>query len=163
MQLKFLKKNIKAENLLREKGAIALPTIILIGGIILEIALTLSLVSYLLLQSGAGSKFAAEALVIAQAGIDDSIVKIIRNNRLGYPSPYQYTLTVDAIRKAEIIVCYGLRITNNNCDVTKVNNNKTNVISLGRVFNKNRKIEAIIDVNPNTGEIKVESIEEITL
>lgn len=144
-----------------KKGVIALPTIILIGGIILEIVLTLSLVSYLLLQSGAGSKFSAEALVYAQAGIDDAIIKSIRNNVFTSGITYQHTITIDIIRQASVVACKDFEITDNVCDVTKSNPGKIQVISSGRSFNKNRRLQAFINVDQNSGEVKIGPVQEI--
>jgi len=146
------------------KGVIALPTIILIGGIILEIVLTLSLVSYLLLQSGAGSKFAAEALVYAQSGIDDAIIKIIRNSSFfGSGVTYQHTLDIDIIRKVSMVACRDFQITNDICDVTKPNSGKIQIISSGRSFTKNRRLQVFVNIDSNTGEVKVGSVQEIPL
>lgn len=170
MQLKFLKKNIKSENLLRGKGIIALPTVILIGGIILEIVLTLSLVSYLLLQSGAGSRFAAEALTASQAGIDDAVIKIIRNNNtgsIGDPTVYPYTVSVDpgGLRQASIWICKGfyINLLDNSCNYGNSTPNQTTVVSLGKAFNKNRRLQAFISIDPVGGEVRIKSIQEITL
>lgn len=152
-----------------KKGVIALPTIILIGGIILEIVLTLSLVSYLLLQSGAGSKFAAEALVYAQSGVDDSVIKIIRNNNLGNGSGYKYTLNIDPIRQTKVFVCKDydfvsdFQTAENICDVYQSTTGKTNIISLGKSFNKYRLLKAVVNINSNNNEVKIESVQEIPL
>ncbi len=170
MQLKFLKKNIKSENLLRGKGIVALPTVILIGGIILEIVLTLSLVSYLLLQSGAGSRFAAEALTAAQAGVDDAIIKIIRNNNTGGtgdPTSYPYTISVDSsgLRTASVWICKGfyINLSDNSCNLGSPTPNQTTVVSLGKAFNKNSRLQAFINIDPVNGEVRIKSIQEITL
>lgn len=144
------------------KGIIALPTIILIGGIVLEIALTLSLVSYFLLQSSAGSRFAAEALNIAQAGVNDAVMKIIRNINLGNPL-YQYTMTLDPIREADLTICKDFKIANGVCDVTQPNDGETEIISVGKSFNKMKKLQAFISINSANGEVKIKSIQEISL
>lgn len=127
----------------------------------MEIVLTLSLVSYLLLQSGAGSKFSAEALVYAQAGIDDAIIKSIRNNVFTSGITYQHTITIDIIRQASVVACKDFEITDNVCDVTKSNPGKIQVISSGRSFNKNRRLQAFINVDQNSGEVKIGPVQEI--
>lgn len=142
------------------RGIIALPTILLISGIVLEISIALALVAYFLLQSGAGNKFSFEALLMAQAGVDDAVMRIIRNNDFG-SGTVSYTLTTDIIRKVDVVVCRGYRITSNVCDLDQAISGKTEVDSLGKSLNKNRKLRAIININPENSEIKIETIEEI--
>ena len=145
-----------------KKGVVALPTILLIGGIILEIGLALALVTYLLLQSGAGNKFSAEALVAAQTGVDDSLMRIIRNGNIGSPSAYSYSINLDALRKADVVVCKDFKIADNSCDVSQPNIGVTHIISTGKAFNKYRRLQAFAGVNPNNSEVRIISVQEIS-
>ncbi len=146
-----------------KKGIIALPTILLVSGIVLEISIALALISFFLLQSGAGVKFSLEALASAQGGIDDAIIRIVRNKDLGGLTAYSYTLTMDNRHQANIVICKNFKIANNSCDINQQNPGKTDIISLGKVFGKNRRLEAFVNVNSATGEVKVESIREISI
>lgn len=145
-----------------KNGIIALPTIILMSGIILEIGVALALVVFLTLQSGAGAKYSIEALTMAHSGIADATIKVIRNNNLGSPSASSYTLTTDSLRKTDVVICKNYLIVNNACSTT-ANAGKTQIISTGKAFNKNRRVQAFLNVNSTTGEIKTESISEISL
>ena len=145
-----------------KNGIIALPTIILMSGIILEIGVALALVVFLTLQSGAGAKYSVEALTIAHSGIADATIKVIRNNNLGSPSASSYTLTADSLRKTDVVICKNYLIVNNACSFT-VNADKTHIISTGKAFNKNRRVQAFLNINSANGEIKTESISEISL
>ncbi|MBI5401466.1 hypothetical protein HZB05_01395 [Candidatus Wolfebacteria bacterium] len=145
-----------------KNGIVALPTIILISGIIMEIGVALALVVFLMSQSAAGAKYSAEALTMAQSGIADATIKVIRNNNLGSPSASSYTLTVDSLRKTDVVVCKGYLIVDNACGAT-ANAGKTQIISTGKAVNKNRRVQAFLNVNSTTGEIKTESISEISL
>ena len=140
----------------------ALPLIILIGGIVLEIAITMALVAFYLSESGAGARLSAEALSISQAGINDALMKIIRNPSFNTGVSNPYYLSFDNNRTAQIIVCRNYRTVTNNCD-TWLSDNRTEISSLGTVFNKNRRLRANVNINPANGEVRVASIKEIPL
>ncbi|PIY59498.1 hypothetical protein COY96_01505, partial [Candidatus Wolfebacteria bacterium CG_4_10_14_0_8_um_filter_37_11] len=61
------------------KATAALPAMLFIGGIIVEIGIAGAFISYYLSQSGFGIKMSAEALAAAEAGVQDALIKIIRN------------------------------------------------------------------------------------
>ncbi len=81
------------------KGTVTLPVVILMGGIITEIAIAGAFLAYFLSQSGFGLKLSAEAFAAAQSGIEDAKLKIIRNKDFT-SSPNPYTLSVGS-RSAE--------------------------------------------------------------
>ena len=145
----------------KNNGMTALPLIILIGGIVLEIAITMTLVAFYLSESGAGARFSAEALSISQAGINDAMIKIIRNPSFNTGASNPYYLSFDNYRNAQVFVCRNYRTITNNCDTWLENN--TEITSLGTVFSKNRRLRANISINPTNGEIRIGSIKEITL
>lgn len=127
----------------------ALPAMLFIGGIIIEIALAGAFISYYLSQSGFGVKMSAEALAAAEAGIQDALIKIIRNKNF---TSSGYSLTVGN-RSANIVVC------KDTCSGT----GKHKIISTGSALTKRRKIEAVVNVDSATGEVKIESIAEATI
>lgn len=144
------------------KGVIALPTILLISGIVLEIALALALVAYFLLQSGAGNKFSFEAFLMAQSGTDDAIIRIIRNNNFGSGTA-SYSLIADLVRRVDVVVCKDYKITGDLCDLTQPAVGKTEINSLGKALNKNRRLRAVVNIDPNNNEVKIETVEEISV
>lgn len=143
------------------RGMTALPLIILIGGIVLEIAITMALVAFYISESGAGARLSAEALSISQAGINDALMKIIRNPSFNTGASNPYYLSFDNNKNVQVIVCRDYQTITNNCDSWV--NNRTEITSLGTVLNKNRRLRANISINPTNGEVKIQSIKEIPL
>ena len=132
------------------KATAVLPTILLIGGITVEISIAGVLISYLLSQSNFGIKLSEEALSAANSGIEDSIMKIVRDKNYSSPSS---TLFIDYRSSAEVSVCRDV------CSGV----GKYEINSIGSSLNKRRKIQALITADSLTGEIKTEYIKEISL
>ena len=130
------------------KAIAALPVMLLIAGIIAEIAAAGSLTAYFLIQSGIGVKLSSEALAAANAGIEDGLIRLIRDkNSFIAGSPYQLTI--------------GDKSATINASV--ISGNKYQITSDGKSLLKRRKLKAIINIDSSTGEMKVESMQEITL
>ena len=135
-------------NIRFKKGIAALPTILLISGIIVEISVAGVLVAYFFGQSGFGIKLSAEALSAANAGVSDALIKIVRDKKFFHSG---YNLTVGR-GQSYVVVCRESCISG-----------KREIVSTGSVLTKRRKIQAIVNVNDTTGEVKIESIKEIPL
>jgi len=145
------------------KGAAALLTVLMVGGIILEIGIAFLFITYYLGQSGFGVKLSAEALAAAQAGIEDGIIKILRDKTINYTtSGSPYTLTVGS-RSADVTICKDLKTVGTACDTSTGMSGKHEITSLGKAFTKRRELRAILNVNNTTTEVQVESIQEIAL
>ncbi len=135
-----------------QKSAFAsLPVILLIGGMLVEIGVTGAFVAYFLGQSGLGIRLSQDALSAAQSGVEDALIRIVRDKNFN-PSPNPYILAVGS-SSVQIAVCKD----------TCVGANKFRIDSLGTIFNKKRGIRAIIGIDGLTGEVKLESENEITL
>jgi hypothetical protein len=130
-------------------GTAALPAMLFIGGIIVEIGIAGAFISYYLSQSGFGVKMSAEALAAAEAGVQDAIIKIIRDKNF---TSAGYDLTVGN-RSANVVVC------KDSCAGT----GKHKITSTGSALAKRRKLEAIVNVHSTTGEVRVESITEVAI
>ncbi len=150
-----MRENIK---LRVEKGVAALPMVLLIGGIIVEIALAGAFIAFFASQSGLGIKLSDEALTAAKSGVQDAIIKIIRNKN--FSSPSGYVLAVGN-RSATIIVCRDSYTVSTACDTASVGRDE--IISTGSAALKRRKIKTMVNVDNVTGEVKVVSIEEAAL
>jgi len=131
------------------KATAALPAMLFIGGIIVEIGIAGAFISYYLSQSGFGIKMSAEALAAAEAGVQDALIKIIRNKDF---TSSGYDLTVGN-RSANVVVCKD----------TCAGTGKHKITSIGSALVKRRKIEAVVNVNNTTGEVKIESIQETAI
>ncbi|MEK7553456.1 MAG: hypothetical protein AAB504_02115 [Patescibacteria group bacterium] len=134
---------------INNKGTAALPAMLFIGGIIVEIGIAGAFISYYLSQSGFGVKMSAEALAAAEAGVQDAIIKIIRNKNF---TSSGYDLAVGS-RSTNVVVC------KDSCAGT----GKHKITSIGSALVKRRKIEAVVNVNSTTGEVKIESILEVVI
>lgn len=159
-----MKLKTKSQKLKTNNGIVALPAVLLIGGIIVEIGVAGLLISYFLTQSNFGVKLSAQALATAQAGVQDATLKIIRDKNINYiTSVSPYSLAVGN-QSAQVIICKDSKTVSTPCDdASSVNIGKHEITSLGIVQKKQRKIQAIINVNSVTGEIKIESTEEIAI
>ena len=118
---------------------------LLIAGIIAEMAAAGALTAYFLIQSGIGVKLSSEALAAANAGTEDGLMRLIRNKDL----IDSYALTIG---DKEIYVI-----------ISDIGGGKKKIISEGRAFLKRRKLEVIINIDSSTGEVEVESIQEVAL
>jgi len=141
---------------LKKSGIISLPTILMISGIIAEIALVGLLLAFLFSASGFGGRLATESLAVAQAGIEDGVYRIITNN---YTSNYtiavgpnnrlaQITIEKDPADLGTCAVLWGCRF---------------RVRSTGQVFLSNSRIEAVLGVDPLSREIRIQSLREIQI
>jgi uncharacterized protein (UPF0333 family) len=143
----------------KNHGAVTLPVVLLIGGLIMEMAIAGAFLAYFLSQSGFGVKLSAEAFSAAQSGIEDAKLKIVRDKNFTV-SPNPYDLTIGN-RTAEITVCKNFRTVSMACDTAM--SGKYEITSLGSAMAKRRQLRAIFYVDDATGEVKLESLEEIAL
>ena len=139
----------QAPHLCQNKGAgqAALPTVILIGAIIIELAIAAVFISYILSTIIYGEKISAQALVTAEAGIEDALLRIARDKNFS--------------------LGYSITLSPGTADVNVIRNpasypmGRHKIISVGRVLDKRRKIQAIVIVDPISGKVDLESIREI--
>lgn len=151
---------MKMKNFIKKtKGAVTLPVVLLIGGLIMEIAIAGAFLAYFLGQSGFGSRLSAEAFAAAQSGIEDARLRIVRDKNFT-ASPNPYSLTVGN-RSTEITVCKNLQTVSSACDTAM--SGKYEITSLGSAMAKRRQLRAVFYVDDTTGEVKLESLEEIAL
>ena len=68
---------------MKERGQITLPFILLVGGIIVEIAIAGLFTAYFLSSANLGERLATRAASAAYSGIQDAMVKITRNKEFG--------------------------------------------------------------------------------
>ncbi len=143
----------------RQKGMTALPTVLLIGGVIIEIAIAGVFIVYFLGQSSFGVKWSAEALAAGRTGVYDAVLKIVREKNFSTGAT-PYTLAVGN-HSVQIWVCLNSKTAVSYCDVAATG--KYEITSLGNARNKYRRLRAFLNVNDVNGEVKVESISEIAL
>ncbi|PIR88538.1 MAG: hypothetical protein COU09_01665 [Candidatus Harrisonbacteria bacterium CG10_big_fil_rev_8_21_14_0_10_44_23] len=138
-----LKKLLKKIN-----GVASLPTILLFGALLIEVAIASTLLIYYLNTSVYGTRLANEALLAAQSGVDDAIVKIILDKDCPNAScASNYTLTVGQ-READVTICKD----------TCSGSGTTQITSVGSAFTKKHQLIAIVNIDPVTGELSVTSV-----
>jgi hypothetical protein len=133
-------------------GAAALPSILLLSGIIAEIILAVIVVAGLFSRSGFGARLSAEATAAAYAGAEDGIYRVIRGDTIS-PNPYPLNLGNDRTAIVEVTNILG------GCGVTW--GCSFLISSKGTAFLSNRKVEAVLSVDPLTRQIEVRSFKEI--
>jgi len=141
--IKYLKQN---------KGVAFLPIVLLVNGLAIIIITALVLIVTFVNNSNARTKWSTEALAIGQAGIDDGIIKIVRDKNCPDVScSSSFTLSVG----------------NGTASVTIAkdtpSNGKHTITSLGVVKGVQRKLQAIVNTNSTTGQVEIESIQEVAI
>lgn len=136
-----------------------LPTVLMIGGIIMELAVAGVVVGYAFTESGSGMRLSTEALFASRAGVDDAVYKIIRGDYT-----VSYTVIVTGVvgtrseRKADVVI-----------EKDPVDLGSCNILwgcyfrvrSTGRAVFRMRKMEAVLSVDPDTREIRVRYLKEV--
>lgn len=133
------------------KGVSALPTILLISSIIVEISVALALLSNALVNTRFSERLTAEALLTARSGAQDAILRIERYKNC--PSSPNCPGT------------YSLSVGSNTADVTITNDSagRITVMSTGIAKNRQKKVEVILGVDTVTGETELQSFNEVPL
>lgn len=134
-------------------GQVALPFILIVSGIIIEITLASTIVAYFLSSSGLSERLQTRALVAARAGVHDGVMRVVRDKEYGATSK-QYSFSIDR--------------DNVSVSVTRVINGGANIyiytiIAVGDAGGRERQIIATLSVSQTTGEARVESLVEAPL
>ncbi len=134
-----------------KKGQIALPFVLLVSGIIIEIVVAGSLTSYFASGSGFGERLQVRASEAAYSGINDALMQISKNKDFGSSNP-----------------SYGLSVGSDSATVTfssvLANGYYTyNITSLGIAGTRQDKVVAKVVVDYVTGSLELESLNEIAV
>lgn len=127
----------------------ALATMLMISGIIVEIAIAGTLLSFVFIRSGLSSRLTAEASIVARAGIQDALLRLARDKDLST----QYVLTVGSYSTT-------VGVTRDN-DCTTGFTGRTCITSSSVALTSKKKFQAITAVDVTTGEVRVISIYEV--
>ena len=131
-------------------GQIALPFILLISGVIIEITIAGSFITYFLGTAGLGERLSLRASAAAQSGIRDAMIKITRDKEFG-SSAQNYSLTVG---NDETLI-----------SVTRTVDNALNIYiytinSTATAGSRQKKLVAVLVVNQTTGYVQFQSLSE---
>ena len=145
----------------KNKGVSTLPTMLLLGGIIIEIAIASAFLAYYFNTINFGARLAAEALEVARAGVDDAIIRIINDKSCPNASCQNYPVTVSNGRTANVTTSYIFPSVSCSPDPSIPPNTQLRIISGGNAGNRNRTIQAALTVDCLNGQVTVNSITEI--
>ncbi len=138
------------------RGQATLTFIILVSGIIIEIAIAGSFVTYFLSTSGFGERASARALAAAEAGIRDAQLKVARNKEFwDFSTPYTYTLDVTVGGQqdaAEVAVQRTIDVVTNRYRYA--------ITSEGQAATRRRTLVASMVVDQASGLVQLESLRE---
>ena len=133
-------------------GQATLSFILLVGGIIVEIALAGLFITYFLSTSGAGERFSVRALAAAHTGIRDAQLRIVRNKDFA-PGTYTFTVGSDS---ASVTIA---RTPPDPITQTYL----YTITSVGTAFTRRKKLVALMVVNTVTGFAQLQSLTEQSL
>jgi len=131
-------------------GQATLAFVLLVGGIIIEIAIAGSFITYFLSHAGLGERLSARAFAAAHAGVRDAQIKITRNKELG---PVSYSLPVGA-DSTKVVVTW---------DATNSDYYIYTITSTGSASTRLRKLVATLVVNKTTGLAQLKSLVEASI
>ncbi len=152
MKIKNCKLKIGAQ-----KGVTSLATMLVLGAVVVQIGLVAFILSYYLTSSNAGVKFSSYALSAAQAGIDEGIVRTVRGD---YTNAVQFSVIGAGGATVQVTICKG---TTSGCNPDVSGSafaNKVQIVSSASVLNKKSFLVALVDVDPTTHLVRIESVIE---
>ncbi len=128
------------------KAQVGLPFTLLVGGIVVALGLAGALVAYLLSSSTFTEKLSNRALAAAKSGVNEALMNIVDDKNYTIDSLTINTglaKTVISVEKDPPGYPIGTR----------------KIISIGKIFNRQRKLVAIVSVSPD-GQVNLVKLEE---
>ena len=140
-----------------KKGITAISTILLVGSLMAEIAIASLISSYLLGDEGLGLKISYQTYFTSKSGINDAILKIIRDKNIGNG---EYNLAIDN-KSARVIICKNSTAYENvpTCSAPNLSG-QYSILSISVILNKKSKIRAAVSVDDISGLVSTQSIIE---
>lgn len=135
----------------RRKAQIALPFILLVSGIIIEIVVAGSLTSYFASGSGFSERLQARASSVAYSGINDALAQIGKNKDFGALDP-SYGISIEGDTAT---VTFQSSLSNGYYTYT--------ITSLGVAGTRQAKVVAVAVVNDSTGHVQLQSLNEVAV
>ncbi len=135
---------------MQSRGAVLLPTVIMMGAVLLAIGMAGLTVGVVLNRANNLIRTSARALAGAKAGIQDAQRRLVRDSRWSPVCPPSPTYSL-ALNGSSVAVC-----------ANRVNNTVT-VQSVGTAKGTARAISAVLSIDPISGKVTVESSNEVPL
>ena len=142
-----------------KRGQTMLSLIFLVGGVIITIGITLSILAISFLTSIAGYRSSAIAEAAAISGANDGILQVVRNSGFstaslsgsnGSPSG-SYGLPFSSVSDF-VTITQGIPLAN-----------EATIISLAQIGSTERKIQVVVSIDPTTKKVDVVSYQKIPL
>lgn len=143
-----------------KSGQVALPFVLLVSGIIVEVAVAGAFIAYFLSASSLGERLSARAYSAAYAGVEDAMIRISRNKEFitsspCVSSPCSYDLTVGSDSASLTITRSSDSASNTYLYVI------ASTGSAGNVSTRKKKLNASVIVDQTTGQMNLQSVNEI--
>jgi len=136
------------------RGQIALPFVLLVGGIIAEIVIAGSVVAFFASASSVGEQLALRSLSAAYAGVYDGILKVSGNKETAAAGDVNYTVTSGS-DSANVIIS---RTTDDASDSYVFT-----ITATASARTRRRKVVASLTANQVTGVVRIISVTEQAL
>ena len=136
------------------RGQIALPFVLLVGGIIAEIVIAGSVVAFFASASSVGEQLALRSLSAAYAGVYDGILKVSGNKETASLGDVKYTVTSGS-DSANVIIS---RTTDDASDSYVFT-----ITATASARTRRRKVVASLTANQVTGVVRIISVTEQAL
>ena len=137
------------------QGQMTLPFILLISGIVVEIAIAGAFVTYFLSTSGYGERLAVRAETAARSGVNDAFARVMQNKDFSISScvtPYTYIIAAGGGDTAQISLCRTTDVTTNKYTFS--------ITSVGIAASHQKKFVATLLVDQTTGQVELQSLTE---
>ncbi|GEM_PF-1546912 len=141
----------------RSNGVTSLATVIVMGAIVLEFAITGALLVYFLNTSNLGFKLAGEALSAAQSGVQDALLRITRDRTITIAKLTYVNLSKETPPALPQTFPSAVSVT----ITASLNGGVYTITSVGQSLTKFRKLQAVAAVDA-FGKLTVMSIKELT-
>ncbi len=135
---------------------------LLLGGIIIEIAIAIAFLAYYFNTLNLSSRLISESLEAARAGAQDAIIKIVLNKNCPNANcPATYSLTTANGRVANVTISHPGAVLPCSPDPANPASTQTQVDSVGTALNRNRKVRALLNVDCLSGQVDTVSFNEV--
>lgn len=136
----------------RGQAQVAMPFILLVSGIVIEITIAGSFIAYFLATGSLGERLALRASAAAYSGIRDAMIRITRDKEFGAVNQ-NYNFSID--NESSVAVSVGRTIDSFQGAYIYT------VTSIGTVSNRQRRLQAVLIVRDVSGYVQLQSLTEI--
>lgn len=135
----------------RAAGQATLSFILLVSGVVLEVAVAGSFVAYFSNTAGFGERLAARALAAARAGVDDAVLQVVRNKEFVAEGTASYTFDVGS----DVVSVLTTRTTDSDAGTYIYT-----VTATGVAKSRQRRLVARVVVNQTNGLTELQGVTE---